>query len=392
MSCAGLNLALAGASIMTACTEPGDLSVHAVVTDSAGVRIVTFSDVQSDLAPTLATKELLNTARIGLDLHKVVGVRLMADGSLVVGNAGFHEIIHLSPEGEVLRRFGRPGDGPGEFRDMTSVEVSSSPARIVAYDAETARLTEFHLDGDSVATRPLSPESPVVDLVPLAYSWADSVVLAVFGAQWRFAQTGVRRDSTPLLRIGIASGVLDTVGLWGAKEWAYLSYDGGAARAPIAFSRDVAYSGRDGQAVIGSTEGIDLAIVDVVGGESWRLRVSLPEVPIDESTVRDWKADAHRRFENGPPPLRDLVLDHVPETYPAFDGVVIDDRGRVWVGLYPIEGSATRNWLVFTPTGEFAGVLRLPSTAEVVEAAYGRVVAKDRTAMGEEYLRVLEFR
>lgn len=82
----------------------------------------------------------------------VIGdVAAFPDGRLAVLDAGTDEVIVLSPHGHVISRFGRVGDGPGEFRSPIAILVLGD--RIVVIQADPYRtFTAFDTTGRVAAT------------------------------------------------------------------------------------------------------------------------------------------------------------------------------------------------------------------------------------------------
>lgn len=76
-----------------------------------------------------------------------------ADGGVVVMDRtpDREPILVFGPDGRVLRRLGRYGDGPGEIRTGTTVAALSG-GRIIAFDPTADRLTIWHPDGSVVTT------------------------------------------------------------------------------------------------------------------------------------------------------------------------------------------------------------------------------------------------
>lgn len=358
----------------------------AEVTDSAGLHLTDFDLLFDGAMPEWSIDDVFSTASSGVELHRVVGARLLTDGSVAIANAGSFEILRISQAGDLLFRIGRYGEGPGEFRALTSVDASPSD-QLLAYDASLARLNVFNADGQLVETRPLSTESAAIDLVPLAFG-QDGSVIATYGALRMFGPTGVGRDSVPLIRFSAHGVDRETLGYWPGKQWAFALHARGSARAPLAFSRDVAYAGRNGWAVIGSTDSVDLTVVHVADSTVWTIRSRDTGAPIPETARREWIADAIHRFKSAPPELRDLVLRSVPVAYPAYEFVVIDDLGRVWIGEYPLESVATRRWVVVTRLGEIAGAVRLPRRSKILDVVGGHMIVLDKTDLDEESVRV----
>src|SRR5690606_25375116 len=115
------SLPLCVVAMLLACAE-GDSPAPEysnVLRDSAGVIILE--------APLTEPLQLVTsdtaTVRIGVvagderyQLYEVRGVRILQDRSILVLNAGTHEIRRYSPDGEWLASYGSRGSGPGELQ------------------------------------------------------------------------------------------------------------------------------------------------------------------------------------------------------------------------------------------------------------------------------------
>lgn len=359
---------------------------RAEVSDSARVHRTDFDLLFDRRVPEWSLVDVLSTVRLGIELHRVVGARLLTDGSVVIANSGSFEILRLSPSGHAVFRTGRYGEGPGEFRALTSVDVSPSD-QLLAYDARLGRLSIFDQNGELIDTRLLSTENAALDLVPLAFS-SDGAAIATYGAMRMFGPAGVARDSVPLLRYGPGGVGQEILGYWLGKQWAFAQTPRGVARAPLAFTRDVSYAGRNGRAVIASTDSVNLTVVHATDSSVWRIRSRDTGETVSQSLRQKWIADATRRFESGPAELRDLVIRNVPSTYPTFEALVIDDSGRVWIGEYPPESAATRRWVAVTYAGEIAGAVALPRRSRILDIVGDQLVVLDLTDLDEESVRI----
>jgi hypothetical protein len=366
-------------------------SARAEVSDSAGIVSIQYEDLARAAVTLLATTEEYSTADAGIDMYRPVAARLLPDGGVLIANAGSHEIVHLDGSGQLARRFGREGDGPGEFRGLSALFVTDSMT-VVAYDARHARLAEFDLEGTALGTRALAPASRVVDLQPLALL-PDGGVVAVLGEIRVFGRSGIGRDSTPLMRFDASGTAPDTIGYWKVTEYSFAALPGGgSSRRAVGFGRDAAWAGRDGRAVIGSTDTIDLTVIDE-GEIAARIRSAGTAEPVSEDALRHWRADLARSASRAPADFQQTILDTpARETYPAFDALAMDDEGRVWIGLYPVPGQATRRWIIVARDGTVPGAIELPSNARILDAAMGRITVLLRSELDEEFVAVMRVR
>lgn len=359
------------------------------IADSAGVRLVRFDDLAALPVPERATTPAFEVGvEPGSELFRVSAGRFLESGTLTIGNGGTGEILYVDGAGDVVRRVGGQGEGPGEFAAITSfVDVRGDT--LAVYDVRIGRLTVLDPEGAVVAVRRLEPPSRVVDLVPLAIG-DEGRVLAVQGDARIFAMSGVRRDTAPLMVIQPSSAV-DTIGRWPAKEWSFASTGRGSFRTEVGFGRSLEASGRDGMAVIGSTDTLVLTVVDAAGEEVMRIEGRAPNRPVPHAQVERWRADRLANLpDDAPPPIR-AAIESAPynETFPAFSGLLLDGDGRIWIGEAPAVGAADRRWLVLGPDGNPSFRVVLPASAMPLDAVGDRLAVLDRTELAEEVVRVV---
>jgi hypothetical protein len=94
---------------------------------------------------------------------------LLDDGTVVVGNRGFDELVYLDSAGSVIKRAGGEGQGPGEFEFMWSIFGGNN--RVYASDFQQPRVAVYSHRGDYIIN------------IPIESSWKTDVV-------------GVLRDGT----------------------------------------------------------------------------------------------------------------------------------------------------------------------------------------------------
>lgn len=383
-------LTLVAATTALACSGPDAGTAGGVtVTDSAGVTTVQIDDLAALTLPErAATTSVEIGRRAGSELFRVSAGRLLADGGLALGNDGTSEVLYVDRAGEIVRRVGGAGEGPGEFGSITSFPRAHGDT-LTVYDVRLGRLTILDPAGDVVQTRPLPPPNRAVDLEPLIVD-DDGRVLAVFGASRIFQQDGVRRDTVPLLLVDSAS-TADTLGLWPGRQWSFVSTDRGAFRTEFGFGRSLEASGRDGRVVIGSTDRLALTVVDGTGDETLRIEGSAPNRPVPEDDVAAWRADRVDGLPEDLPASAREAIETAPynETYPAFSGLLLDGDGRIWIGEPEVMGADERRWTALAQDGTPRFRVTLPASAEPLDAAGDRLVVLDETELGEEIVRIL---
>jgi hypothetical protein len=109
-----------------------------------------------DAAPLLAVEEML---RIGstddpdYGFTAINGVDVDRDGNVYVFEGSESAFRVYSPDGELLRRFGGRGEGPGEFRSAPRFGILGDT--IWAIESFGRRISLFRLDGTVISTAPI---------------------------------------------------------------------------------------------------------------------------------------------------------------------------------------------------------------------------------------------
>ena len=68
------------------------------------------------------------------------------EGSIFVADSNPWQILKYDARGNFVRRFGAPGEGPGEFTFIASMALTSD-GELAVYDARQNRVQYFDLDG-----------------------------------------------------------------------------------------------------------------------------------------------------------------------------------------------------------------------------------------------------
>lgn len=334
------------------------------------------------------TKELAISG-IEEDLGPIEKIAIAADGGVVVWQQQDRQLRFFDARGKPLGRFGRSGEGPGEFRylgplagwksdtfwltDPTTRRVTLiSPERKLVRSIAWPRAVRF--GADSVALDP--------GLVPRAI-YADGSIVAPL-----YLRPGVPRPAwyatneqrRPYI-VARPNGALVRVVGWSSESVSRacivevsLAGGGSAARA-IPFCA-MAQSGvvSDGSRFVTVTpepgNGIVVVAATSAGDTVLSRRHRFPVYPIAKSVL-----DSTRRAMRDGPGLRfastasrEKVAEamsrvRLPETYPAFDRMLLGEDGSVWLEQWAADG--TRVWLVIDRDGAILGRVQLPSRARL---------------------------
>ena len=379
------------------------------VSDSAGVGIVHISDLRALALPQLERRLVFSTAA-QLQLGHVAGAVFLPDGSLVFVDDAATEIIFLDPDGQVLRRTGRQGEGPGEYSDIARVGVSADGVLHV-YDRRLQRYTFMDSQGNVAGVENVERSG---ELVPLAYL-AGGDVLAVLEPR-PILPEGLQRGPLLLILHRQTTETADTLGSWPGKE---RMVDGNGRWNPVAFGATALYSGRGPHAAMATTDSLDVSLYEgpapvtrIRGGSSPR-----EITPVEMAAWTDLFVGMYPE-ERRPTERRRLRESTFRDTYPAFEALAVDADGRIWLGDYARHAEEERRWTVFGSDGRPAGTLSLPvfrpewvqiragamtgygwvefettipsAEHELLDVMGNRIAILRRTALGEEMVEVYE--
>lgn len=345
--------------------------------------------------PEWKVSRLLRTDPDAVPLLTVEDGVFLPDGGLLLVNLGTSELVRLGPDGTEVRRIGRAGDGPGEFRWPSWLELQGES--IAVYDKALRRLTTLGPEFEVTHTRRVDGGDEFIPLAPL--TMAGDTLIAVHGVSGHVRSQGEIRDTTPLYR-GFGDGTLDTIGLWPGEERAFATVPQGRLVVPIVYGRTLVASGRNGATVISSTDSLAIRRYDRTGRLLWRTGASAPPEEVGSREVEAYRAalvealplrtiDTETAWSSGP----------VRSTVPPLGALLLDSAGRTWIGEASRPGQRRRRWTVLDTDGTPIGRVRLPSQfrawpnkVELLDVSADRIALLLRTDLDEEFVEVWRIR
>lgn len=369
-------------------------SVAPVVTrvDSAGMQVVTSSNLPPlewlgwavEAEPSVVIGHLDDPER---SVFQVGGAQLASGGPVVVADGGLRQLVAFDDLGNPVARFGRQGEGPGEFEGIALVAAPQTDS-LVVWDSRQRRL--HVVAPDLSGFRVVVPEGRLTARAPLGFTGGrlllESSVLTPFHDgpnvapqtfRWFDPATGA---STELLEVSIAR---------------FYSLSGsGRPRisALIPFVPTPAATAGDGVAFLLEGGAPEIRVVDLNGVSVQLLRVpGLAGRAVDAAMI-----EAHRleEFPDGGSAVVDELYAEmrIPETLPALDTLVMDDGGHLWArsavgpAVPGTPEAAIVHWVVFDPTGAALGTLGLPRGLRVTEIGPDYLLGVEVDALGVEWV------
>ncbi len=391
------------ALLICGCEEPEATRTAAQVTDSAGIQVLTH-DLAGTTVPVLATVGE-PTLEIGtLDgppeysFSRILNVRVMTNGSVVVADAGTREVTLYSSEGTHQVTMGGRGDGPGEFSGSPQIAGLAGDS-IFVWDDVARRVTAFSSKGEVVSTARVQPDAAI----PV---WVTRLANGTYLSRSRWISPNAEDTGAHDVRLELDSALvelldptgapLDTLRIGPDAEYARMRQDrGGGIYAmqmmprPLT-SRSVLLA--DGSTpIVGTNRRFGLAWMGDDGQPARLLRVqdAWPTTPAAEIRARV-EAQLAAESEDGriDPRTRRVYDMFMPETLPAFEDALIAQDGSLWISSYRIDRTTESNeWLVFSPTLELEGRVRTPTGFRVHEVGSDWIIGAIQDAFDVPYVR-----
>jgi sugar lactone lactonase YvrE len=260
--------------------------------------------------------------------------------------------------GKHVRTIGREGEGPGEFRDPIALAWAPDGTMWVV-DPGAARFTVFDTAGLFIATHPRR-------VAGYSVPWRGA-----FGSDGLLYEIAMVPGATPgesrmsLLRFDAGMEPADTFALPDHRGEQYELRDGGTTRIAAAVPFTAGHvMGLDPRGFVwtGVNDRYRLARMRTGAGGDTVLIVEResPPVPVtaaerDEAVAgMKWFTDQGGRVDAG----------RIPGTKPAFEQVVVDLDGGIWVRPALAAGTAGAAFDVFDAEGRYGGRVRLPGGME----------------------------
>jgi hypothetical protein len=358
--------------LISGCHEGGDAG-------SPGVARVSNPAPDPGAALLPATEELRIGRADGEDAEAFGRIRglVLGPGGVYVLDGGAREVRAFDGGGAHLWTAGRAGGGPGEFQDPRGM-TASPDGMLWIMDFASQRYTVRAADGELVATHPRR--------------------LPAFGAGWRgqFGADGALHEPTSVPDPNGNRAVLirhehddgapmprDTFPLPSQPEANYVvRFGGGLLNLPVPFAArpEWAFDGRGG-VWTGPGDGYVLAR-HALGGDTTLVLSMAIEPPRVERSERAEAVTELRRVlaQVGADPAQ-VDFSRIPDTKPVHGRLLVDDRGRLWVGRVDASNGAVFD--VFSEAGGHMGTVHLDISATLPVAFRGdRLAGVNTDAVG----------
>lgn len=370
----GMAALLATALFATGCGDAGQ-GPETTVRDSAGVAIIGNALPAADaavlpwrVAPEPSLEIGAADGPEAYQLFRVRAVTRLADGSIAVVNGGTNELRVYGPDGAFRGAAGGKGDGPGEFRAIRLAGHLAADT-LLLFDGRHNRFT-VATPGPAVARSftvgPGAGEGAVDALGVLGDGRIAVNGPTQFGD---VADASVIMPPRALLVLdhdGALVTPLDTL----ATRPIYFENNGGFSLTFLPFTIAPQFAVGDSTVYVGDGDAYAIRAYDPrTGRVTRRIRLDRPTRPVTDEMLAEYvewsvaQADPARA-----PALRESYeAMPIPETMPAYERLLVDGTGDLWVADFRAPGDEARRWTVFDPTGRVLGTVRTPDDVYIHE-------------------------
>ena len=383
-------------ALPAACESSDDATpygLHAVVEDSAGVTIVTNDPPAPDsrlpwrfgAQPSLSIGSV--TSGEAYELFRVLDATLLADGRIVIANSGSSEIRVFNADGSHAETWGRQGEGPGEFSGGPGT-VALRPGDSIAAQGGY-RVSLFDMDGNHGRDIALDVTLlGVVDLLPDGKMFASGSLLLNRRAT----------RSPDLIRSDTEWAVLDVEGArdvslgefpaW--EDWAVTMPDGSIGEQTHPFGRRTVGTLWGNLLAIGVQDSYE---IKVFATDGTLVRIVRRDSAPREAKQTELDEYFARQVAGRPAEVQTRMLNMVKdmplvESHPAFEEIVGDRAGYLWVREYRMFGEGDEVWTVFDPEGRIEGLVETPVGLEVFEIGEDYVLGLVEDELEVEYVQL----
>jgi len=376
-------------------------------TDSAGVALVTITGRPSDLPEWTLSAPLAELSGNAEPFIGSVGkVRFLSDGRFLVEDSQAELLYLAEADARSFHLVGGEGEGPGEFRDVTTITIVPGDTAFV-YDRRLLRVSILSPDGELISTVPVGEE--LVGAARVDGAWAtdsDHLLLHAVGSMDTVAGGHVWKDRRESLLFSLdgrgrpRSSPVRFIGGYNLKV------DDAAVGRPFIvaapFANEPIVAVGAGRVVHGSGLAYELFIRSPALQLERVVRWSGPRVALDDATIesaRVWAEGLFERTRQTDPRIADAALegmfapDLLPDSLPALSSLLVDARGLLWVSRYIPNSEAWDqgdSWHILAADGEPLARISLPAQSRLAAVGEDRVALIMRDERDVEHLRVFE--
>jgi hypothetical protein len=399
----GPGVAVVGLAMWTASASQGLAQEEY---DSAGVTVVRNPPAEVTLDWTVDPEPLIEIGGAADDaryqLFRVVDAARLSDGRIVVADGSSHELRFYDERGAYVSAVGREGGGPGEFREISGLEVGADDS-IYVFDWSSQRVSIFDARGELARDFGVPPAIAPLDYVG---RFADERWYARRDGPFDPATSGAsRRELVRYIALDAAFERDSPIAELAGEIWVAFRAFGDVGYRTALFTPSPSQDVHRSCLYVVVGDDFDVSVFSSDGRLLRRVRNAGERQPVTEAHRSAWIKDFIDNLPAAvPEALRaqlpnELKKNPTPESLPVYNDVVIDAQGYIWLQEYEPQSESGRSWsesgrwwIVLSPTGELLGRVEMPAALDVYEIGSDYVLGRWQDEILEEFVRMYRLR
>ena len=274
----------------------------------------------------------------------------------------------FTKDGVPIGEIGREGEGPGEFTQTPSVHIGPNDA-LYAWDRDAIRLSIYTAQGQSFVRSISLGDQASGGLRPFAFLGATEDGFLVHISSYYPPRSDEAGKMANLIKLIHWNGIpaADTLALLPSIDYVPFDIGGfvGVRYLPYAARPHFAFSSSQ-VLFYGMGDAINITGISLDGVVAHKISVPHEPVPVSR---KEREASVSRVTNDD---LRKQLLDSMPSNNPAFNTLLLDNAGHLWVELSRPENEQTTTWLVLNNSGSVVAQASVPEAMRLVTVQDGR--------------------
>ena len=318
--------------------------------------------------------------------HEYAEIAVNSINHLFVGGHGESPVMSFSDEGHFIGYVGAQGEGPGEFKNSSSILAGPGDS-VHVFDMELRRLLVFKpttlryaYSINISSSRP----SKLLAVTSTGYVFRYRTFYSPSSSSGGYDPDKSRFTFVNLVdRQGITQTSLAKLQ---APERVVRSSRSSITVMPLPFGRNPFFTYKDGLLYAGWNDVIDISVISEMGEEIRTVKIAHEAIPVTQKEIdAEVKKILSRRNRRS---IRRSKL--LPETKPAYDALVVDDHGHIWIRKFPEPKSEYAKWLIVDSENTLLGEMELPANLLLKVIKAGRAYASINSEKYGPYITVYE--
>jgi hypothetical protein len=322
---------------------------------------------------------------VGIEFSRITDIAVDSRGQIYAGDL-YGNVSVLNPDGTLARRFGRLGDGPGEFQSLGTLHVLDGDSLYV-YDGSAQRATVYVPNSDRVAyTLKLSQPDFSFPMEVEPYG-AGTLIGHFRRMNGEVPGAGERKDD--VVRMLNRDGSIGRDTVITVPEPAIVEVRTETTQGfyfPEFARQSLVRWGPEGLIYSLWTDSARVHIHDTAGKSrgSFNADLGVSRLPLAATTI-DSVADTNAN----PGTPRHTLVDAFStrwKTWPLVQDMIVDDQSRIWI--LPVSHAPQVRWIAFDARGGRLATLELPRSVRPRLIRGDRLYAVSRDSLDVETLAV----